>query len=160
MGIIVFVVGLFVPALHLFDAVQRHEDLQRLYPSRTDIPGGPQEVKRVRRVLEHMLVFVGFRAITYVLEPLLGWSFIFNILEILVVAWLVGLITGWCYSGSHYVAERVLLPLASQFPFVVNYADDQYKGQRGIDLSAVLRKLWSVVRVEYDRIYSQITDDY
>jgi hypothetical protein len=156
MGIIVVALGLFVPSFHLFDAVQKHEKHQRLYAGRSDIPGGTQEAKRVLRILEHMLVFVAFQAVAPVLDAVLGWSLIFKILEILAVAWLVGLVTGWSYSGSHLVVMKVLLPLASRFPFIVHYADDEF---RGINLSAVVRKLWSVVRDEYDRIYKQITDD-
>jgi hypothetical protein len=54
---------------------------------------------------------------------------------------------------------KLLLPLASRFPFIVNYADDEHRGGSRVDLSAIGHKLWSVVRLEYDRIYNQITDD-
>jgi hypothetical protein len=72
MGMIVFALGLFVPSVRLFGAVRKHENLQRLYAGRSDIPGGREEAKRVVRLLEHMLVFVVLQAVTSVLDPFLG----------------------------------------------------------------------------------------
>jgi hypothetical protein len=157
MGLIVFALGLFVPSLHLFDVIRSHENVQRLYVGRTDIPGATPEAQRVARILRHIVVLVAFQAIAPVLDFLLGWLFPFSIIEILIVVWLVGLIPRWCYSGSHEVFETVLRQLALKCPFIVSYAEDEYK--RSTDRAAVVHKLWSIVLVQYDTIYRQITDD-
>jgi hypothetical protein len=138
---IVYVLIFVMPALDLYGALS--------------LADRKKSTRRTLPILRQFIVAVLFRTITRPLDFFMESWPIYQFAKLICV---VVLIYRKDYAGAKWVYDRVVQPLAEEYPVVVEFAGESHEATLSGKVQFLVVAFARWFRQEYDRIFNEIDD--